>query len=54
MEALKTVKVDLPVIVRLDGTNAKEGAETLKKSGMTFKVATSFEDAATKVTEVVG
>lgn len=53
VEALKTVKVDIPVIVRLDGTNAKEGALTLKKSGLAFKVATSFEDAARKVTEVV-
>jgi succinyl-CoA synthetase beta subunit len=54
VEALKSVKVDIPVIVRLDGTNAVEGAETLKKSGMAFKVALNFEDAAKKVTEVVG
>lgn len=54
VEALKTVDVDVPVIVRLDGTNAKEGADTLKDSGMEFKVAKNFEDAAKKVTEVVG
>lgn len=54
VEALKTVDVKVPVIVRLDGTNAKEGAETLKKSGMEFKVATTFEEAAKRVTEVVG
>ncbi len=53
VQALKEVKVDIPVIVRLDGTNAEEGAETLKKSGMEFKVAINFEDAAKKVTEVV-
>ena len=53
VQALQEVKVDIPVIVRLDGTNAKEGAETLKKSGMEFKVAINFEDAAKKVTEVV-
>jgi succinyl-CoA synthetase beta subunit len=53
VEALKEVKVNIPVIVRLDGTNAKEGAETLKKSGLEFKVAINFEDAAKKVTEVV-
>lgn len=52
VEALKTVKVNIPVIVRLDGTNAKEGAETLKASGLEFKVATTFEEAAKKVTEV--
>ena len=54
VEALKTVDVGVPVIVRLDGTNAVEGAETLKNSGMEFKVATTFEEAARKVTEVVG
>jgi succinyl-CoA synthetase beta subunit len=52
VQALKTVKVDVPVIVRLDGTNAKEGAETLKNSGMEFKVATNFNEAAKKVAEV--
>jgi succinyl-CoA synthetase beta subunit len=53
VRALKKVKVDAPVIVRLDGTNAKEGAETLKASGLEFKVASNFEDAAKKVAEVV-
>ena len=47
------MKVNIPVIVRLDGTKAIEGAETLKKSGLKFKVAINFTDAAKKVTEVV-
>ncbi len=54
VEALKSVKVDVPVIVRLDGTNAKEGAQTLKDSGLEFKIARNFEEAAKRVTEVVG
>jgi len=53
VQALKEVKVDIPVIVRLDGTKAIEGAETLKKSGLKFNVAINFSDAAKKVTEVV-
>ncbi len=53
VQALQSVDVHIPVIVRLDGTNAEEGAETLKKSGLQFKVAKNFEDAARKVTEVV-
>lgn len=53
VKALQKVKVDLPVIVRLDGTNAKEGIDTLRKSGLNFKVAINFEDAAKLVTEVV-
>ncbi len=54
VQALNTVEVNMPVIVRLDGTNAKEGEETLRASGLEFKVATTFKEAAEKVTEVVG
>lgn len=53
VQALQSVSVNIPVIVRLDGTNSKEGSETLKNSGMAFKVALNFEDAARMVTEVV-
>jgi succinyl-CoA synthetase beta subunit len=53
IKALQLVKVELPVIVRLDGTNAIEGVQMLKKSGLNFKVAGNFEEAAKMVTEVV-
>lgn len=52
VQALKTVKVDIPVIVRLDGTRAEEGAETLKNSGMKFLVARNFNDAAAQISTV--
>ncbi len=51
--ALKTVKVDLPVIIRLDGTNAKEASVMLKNSDMEFKVALNFEEVAKLVNEVL-
>jgi succinyl-CoA synthetase beta subunit len=53
IQALTTVEVNMPVIVRLDGTNAKQAASMLKKSGLKFKVALNFEDAAKSVTEVL-
>lgn len=53
IQALQTVEVNLPVIVRLDGTNAKEGAAMLKKSKMKFNVAINFKEAANLVTEVM-
>lgn len=53
VQALNTVKVDVPLIVRLDGTNAIEGKETLEKSGLEFKVAINLKDAATLVSEVL-
>jgi succinyl-CoA synthetase beta subunit len=49
IDAAKRISVRLPVIVRLEGTNAKEGAELLQKSGLNFTVAYGLQDAAEKV-----
>lgn len=51
-EALKTVDVNVPVIVRLDGTNKEEAMEILNNSEMKFNVAKDIKDAAKKVSEV--
>lgn len=53
VEALGNVEVKVPVIVRLDGTNAEEGLELLRNSGLQFRTAKTFEEAAKTVTEVV-
>ena len=53
IQALTTVEVNLPVIVRLDGTNAEEASVMLKNSGLKFNVAVNFEEAAKLVTEVL-
>ncbi len=53
IDAVKEVKVDLPIIVRLDGTNAEEAAVLLQKSGLTFEVAKTLKEAAEKVTKVI-
>ncbi len=47
--AVKDVGVQVPVVVRLEGTNAEEGREVLKKSGLDIIAAESLSDAATKV-----
>ena len=52
--ALKEVEVKAPVVVRLEGTNAKEAGEILEKSGLKFTVAETFDDAARKVVAAVG
>ena len=52
IEALKTVKVDRPLIVRLDGTNADLAAKILEESDLEFKVAIGIKDAANKVAEI--
>lgn len=53
VEAAKQVNVSLPVVVRLEGTNAKEAREILEKSGLNFSVASSFQEAAQKVTQAI-
>ncbi|MBU2636821.1 MAG: ADP-forming succinate--CoA ligase subunit beta [Bacteroidetes bacterium] len=50
IEASKKINVAIPVVVRLEGTNAKEAAELLDKSGLNFLVAKSLKEAAEKVT----
>ncbi len=52
VEALKTIEVNLPVIVRLDGTNKDEAAVILENSEMEFKVAKDINDVARKISEV--
>ena len=49
INAVKNVGVKVPVVVRLEGTNAKEARETLAKSGLTIAAATDLTDAARKV-----
>ena len=53
IDAVNEVKVEVPIIVRLDGTNAEEAAVLLEKSKMNFEVAANFKEAAEKVTAVL-
>ncbi len=49
IEAVKTIDVNVPLVVRLAGTNAEEAATMLNESGMDFIVAENLKDAAEKV-----
>jgi succinyl-CoA synthetase beta subunit len=53
VEAVNTVKVQVPIIVRLEGTNVELGREILQKSGLKFTVAADMKDAAQKVAALV-
>jgi succinyl-CoA synthetase beta subunit len=52
VEAAKRIEMKLPMVVRLEGTNVEEGRRILKESGLKFEVATTFEDAAQKVSRL--
>ncbi len=53
IQAMESVQVDVPVIVRLDGTNAEEARDLLLNSPLNFSVAATLQDAADKVTEAL-
>ncbi len=54
VEAYKNIgKIDVPIIVRLQGTNAEEGAEIIKGSGLNVISATVLKEAADRVKEVL-
>ena len=47
--AVEQVGVNVPVVVRLEGTNAEKGREVLANSGLDIIAATSLKDAAEQV-----
>jgi succinyl-CoA synthetase beta subunit len=53
IDAAKEMDVHVPIVVRLEGTNAKEAGVLLNQSGLNFEVASSLKDAAEKVTSVL-
>jgi succinyl-CoA synthetase beta subunit len=53
IEAVNEVKVNVPVIVRLEGTNVEEGRRILNSSGLQFAVAVGMKEAAEKVVQVL-
>ena len=53
IEAVKVLDLNVPVVVRLAGTNAEIAKELLANSGVDLISADSFEDAANKVVEAV-
>ncbi len=49
VEAARKLGVEVPVVVRLEGTNVEEGQRVIRESGLNFTVATGMKDAAEKV-----
>ncbi len=53
VEASRLVKPHVPIVVRLEGTNAIEAGKILETSGLNFLVAHGLKDAAAKVTQAL-
>ena len=54
VQAVKEVGVEVPIVVRLEGTNVEQGKETLANSGLTIMSAEDLTDAAKKVVAAAG
>src|SRR5436853_4274786 len=49
VEAAQKTHIQLPIVLRLEGTNVEQGREILQQSGLNFIVAETMKDAAEKV-----
>jgi succinyl-CoA synthetase beta subunit len=49
VEAARKTNIQLPIVLRLEGTNVEQGREILQASGLNFTVAQTMKDAAEKV-----
>jgi succinyl-CoA synthetase beta subunit len=54
IEAAKEVHINVPLVVRLQGTNAGEGRTLLQQSGLKLEVADDLWEAAQKIVKLTG
>ena len=53
VDAAKEINISVPLVVRLAGTNFKEGKEILDNSGLKIISANDLDDAAQKIVEAI-
>ena len=53
VDAAKEISISVPLVVRLAGTNFKEGKEILDNSGLKLISAENLDDAAKKIVEAI-
>jgi succinyl-CoA synthetase beta subunit len=49
MNAVKAVKLEIPLVVRLEGTNVELGRKLLAESGLPIVTASDLDDAAKQI-----
>ena len=54
VNAAKELKFKVPVVVRMEGTNVKQGQEIIRNSGLNFTVASGMKDGAEKAVKLAG
>jgi succinyl-CoA synthetase beta subunit len=53
LEAARSIDIEVPLIVRLQGTNAEEGKQLLDDSGLALRSAVLLKEAADEVTKAL-
>ena len=48
------VKLNVPLVVRMEGTNVDRGRQILKESGLAVIAASDMADAARRVVQAIG
>ncbi len=54
LQAIGEVSIEVPVVVRLEGTNAAAGLELIAQSGLSVETASDLTEAADKVVAAAG
>ena len=53
VQAFQKIKIDMPLVIRLAGTNVEKGNNILKESKINYIEASTLEDAANKAVEAL-
>ena len=53
VQALEKIDINMPLVIRLAGTNVEEGNKILKESKISYIQASTLEDAANKAVEAL-
>jgi succinyl-CoA synthetase beta subunit len=54
VNAARELKLQVPVVVRMEGTNVEKGRDILRQSGFNFTVAEGMQDGAEKAVRLAG
>jgi succinyl-CoA synthetase beta subunit len=54
VKAAKELALKVPIVVRMEGTNVKQGQDVLRTSGLNFTVANGMKDGAEKAVKLAG
>jgi len=54
VDAARELSIQVPIVVRMEGTNVAEGQRILKDSGLNFTIANGMKDGAEKIVRLAG